>query len=140
VTATPGQSQGAAGTTIGTVTVTETGTPSCTVEGYPSLARFSSTGAPVPVTVVHGLTVNLSGPATQPPSAVTLAPNQPVEFTFEYSDVPTGSETTCASSATLSVTLPGAPSASAPFPLAMAPCNNGTIDVSPVYAATSTSG
>jgi hypothetical protein len=136
VTATPGQSQGAAGTIVGTITLTPVGSATCTMEGYPVLARFSSSGASVPITGVNGLTVNLSGPATQPPSVVTLTSGQQAEFTFEYSDVPTGNETQCASSSTVTVTPPGATTASAQVPLTMAPCNNATVDVSPVYAAT----
>jgi len=136
VTATPGQSQGAAGTIVGTITLAPVGSATCTMEGYPALARFSSSGATVPITVVDGLTVNLSGPPTQPPSVVTLASGQQAEFTFEYSDVVTGSETQCASSASVTVTPPGAATASPQIPLTMAPCNNGAVEVSPVYAAT----
>jgi len=135
VTATPGQSQGAAGTIVGTITLAPVGSATCTMEGYPALARFSSSGATVPITVVDGLTVNLSGPPTQPPSVVTLASGQQAEFTFEYSDVVTGNETSCTSSSTVTVTPPGASTASAQVPLTMAPCNNGTVEVSPVYAA-----
>jgi hypothetical protein len=138
VTATAGQSQGAAGTIIGTITLTAVGSATCTTLGYPSLARFSASGAPVPVTVVHGLTVNLSGPAVQPPSPVTLTSSRQGEFTYQYSDVPTGSETTCASSATVSVTVPGGSSGSPPAPLTMAPCDNSTVEVSPIYAAPTT--
>jgi hypothetical protein len=136
VTATPGQTQGAAGTIVGTISVAPVGTATCTMEGYPTLARFSASGATLPITVVDGLTVNLSGPPTQPPSPLTLSSGQQAEFTFEYSDVVTGSETSCASSTTLSVTTPGASVASAQVPLTMAPCNNATVEVSPVYAAT----
>lgn len=136
VTATPGQTQGAAGTIVGTITLAAVGGATCTMEGYPALARFSATGAAVPTTVVDGLTVNLSGPPTQPPSVVTLTSTQQAEFTFEYSDVTTGTETSCATSTTLSVTPPGAKAPSSPVPLTMAPCSNGTIEVSPVYAAT----
>jgi len=136
VTATPGQSQGAAGTIVGTITLAPVGSATCTMEGYPALARFSSSGATVPITVVNGLTVNLSGPPTQPPSVVTFTSGQQAEFTFEYSDVPTGNETQCASSSAVTVTPPGATTASAQIPLTMAPCNNGTVEVSPVYAAT----
>jgi hypothetical protein len=136
VTATPGQTQGAAGTIIGTITVAEVGTGTCTMMGYPALARFGAGGASVPITLVHGITVNLSGPATQPPTLVTLTSTQQAEFTFQYNDVTTGTETSCATSTTLSVTTPGATRASAPIPLTMAPCNNGTVEVSPVYAAT----
>jgi hypothetical protein len=137
VTATVGQTQGAAGTVVGTITITPVGVATCTMEGYPVLARFGSSGASVPITMVNGLTVNLSGPPTQPPSVVTLTSGQQAEFTFQYNDVVTGNETSCASSSTISVTPPGASAASAPVPLTMAPCNNATVEVSPVYAASS---
>ena len=54
VTATPGQTQGAAGTIVGTITMTPVGSATCTMEGYPVLARFSSSGATVPITIVNG--------------------------------------------------------------------------------------
>jgi hypothetical protein len=136
VSATPGQVQGAAGTIIGTITLSEVGSGTCTINGYPSLARFSSSGATVATTLVHGLTVNLSGPPSQPPALVTLTPSQQAEFTFQFSDVVTGSETSCAVSSSLTVTPPGATSPSAPVTLAISACNNGTVEVSPVYAAT----
>jgi hypothetical protein len=135
VSATPGQTQGAAGTIIGTVTLSEVGTGTCTIEGYPTLTRFNASGNSVTTTVVQGLTVNLSGPPSQPPALVTLSPTKQAEFTFQFSDVVTGSETSCAVSTTLSVTTPGATKASAPVPLSISACNNGTVEVSPVYAA-----
>ncbi len=46
ITASPGQGQGAAGTITGFVTVTNTGTSPCTVNGYPTMALFSGSGAP----------------------------------------------------------------------------------------------
>ncbi|HEX3793712.1 MAG TPA: DUF4232 domain-containing protein [Acidimicrobiales bacterium] len=131
-----GQTQGAAGTIVGTVTLSPVGVSTCTLVGYPTLIRYSSTGAVVPVHVVDGLTVNLSGPATQPAAQVTLTASQPAEFTFQYSDVQTGSETTCAASSTLAVVTPGQTKGSAPFALAMSPCSGGTVEVSPFYAAT----
>ena len=117
--------------------MTPVGSATCTMEGYPVLARFSSSGASVPITIVNGLTVNLSGPPTQPPAVVTLTSGQQAEFTFEYNDVVTGNETSCATSTTVTVTPPGASVASAQVPLTMAPCNNATVEVSPVYAASS---
>jgi hypothetical protein len=136
VSATPGQAQGAAGTIIGTITLSEVGSGTCTMEGYPTLTRFNSSGNSVVTTLVQGLTVNLSGPPSQPPTVVTLTPTQQAEFTFQYSDVVTGSETSCAISTTVSVTTPGATKASAPVPLSISACNNGAVEVSPVYAAT----
>jgi hypothetical protein len=135
VTATPGQTQGAAGTIVGTVTLAEVGAGSCTIDGYPTLARFSASGASVPTTMVHGLTISASGPASEPPSVIALSSTQQAEFTFQYSDVITGTETTCPTSTTLSVTTPGATSPSAPISLSMTACNNGTVNVSAVYAS-----
>jgi Protein of unknown function (DUF4232) len=135
VSGTPGQIQGAAGTIIGTITLSEVGTGTCTINGYPTLVRFNSSGSTVVTTLVHGLSVNQSGPASQPPAPVTLTPTQKAEFTFQYSDVVTGSETSCAVSSTLTVTTPGATSASAPITLSISACNTGTVEVSPVYAA-----
>lgn len=136
LTAAANQTQGAAGTIVGTISLTNPGTGSCTILGYPMLFRFDSSGTPVAAIVDHGLTVNVSGPATQAPTLVTLAPNHTAEFTYQYSDVPTGSEATCASSTTLSVTTPGMQNETTPVPLTMAPCTGGTIEVSPIYAAT----
>jgi Protein of unknown function (DUF4232) len=136
VTATVGQIQGAAGTIVGTITLAEVGSGTCTMLGYPSVTRFNASGAVVPTTVVNGLTVNLSGPPSQPPVLVTLSATQQAEFTFQYSDVTTGTETSCATSTTASVTSPGATAASAPVALMATACNNGTVNVSPVYAAT----
>jgi Protein of unknown function (DUF4232) len=137
VTVTPGQTQGAAGTIIGTVTVAAAGTGTCTIMGYPNLTRYSSSGAVVPTTVVQGLTTHIAGPPSQPPALVTVSSSQKAAFTFQYSDVVTGSETSCAISSTVSVTTPGATTASSPVPLSISACNNGTVDVSPIYAATS---
>jgi hypothetical protein len=39
-------------------------------------------------------------------------------------------------SSTVSVTTPGATSPSAPVPLSISACNNGTVYVSPLYAST----
>jgi hypothetical protein len=135
VSAIPGQVQGAAGTIVGTITLSEVGTGTCTINGYPSLTRFNSSGGVVTTTLVHGLTVNQSGPASQPPALVTLTPTQQAEFTFQYSDVVTGTETSCAVSSSVSITTPGATMPSSPVTLAISACNNGTVEVSPVYAA-----
>jgi hypothetical protein len=136
VSAAAGATQGAAGTIIGTITLSVATSEPCTIMGYPTMALFASGGTALPVTMMDGLTINDPGPATQPATLVTLSPTQKAEFTYQYSDVTTGNETSCASSATASVTTPGAKAASTPIPFSAAPCANGTIHVSPVYAAT----
>jgi Domain of unknown function (DUF4232) len=134
ISASAGQSQGAAGTITGVVTLTNTGPSSCTANGYPVVALFSGSGAPLTVTMVNGLSVSLSPPANAPPSAVVLAPSSSAQFAYQYSDVPSGNETSCPASEMARVTMPGSSSASPSFALAIAPCANGTVRVSPVYA------
>ena len=110
------------------------GTTSCTADGYPKIALFSGSGAPLTVTIVNGLSVSLSPAASAPPSPVTVAPSSTAQFAYQYSDVPVGAQTSCPGSESATVNLPGATAPSPTFALAIAPCNNGTIRVSPVYA------
>jgi len=135
ITASPGQSQGAAGTITGVITVTNSGPSACTADGYPTMALLSGSGAPLTVTIVNGLSVNLSPPANASPSSVVVAPSSTAQFAYQFSDVPVGAETSCASSEMATVTMPGATTPSSTFALAIAPCSNGTIRVSPVYAS-----
>jgi len=134
ITGAPGQGQGAAGTITGVITVTNAGTSPCTVDGYPKVALFSGSGAPLTVTMVNGLSVTVSTAANAPPSSFSVAPSSTAQFAYQFSDVPVGSETSCPTSESASVTMPGATTASPNFQLAIGPCGNGTIKVSPVYA------
>ncbi len=118
------------------ITVTNAGTSPCTVDGYPAMALFSGSGAPLTVTLVNGLSVSISTPANAPPSSFSVAPSSTAQFAYQFSDVPVGSETSCPTSESASVTMPGATTASPAFQLAIDPCGNGTIRVSPVYAGT----
>ncbi len=135
ITASAGQSQGAAGTITGVVTVTNTGPTTCTVNGYPTMGLYSGSGAPLTVTMVNGLSVNLSPPANAGPASVTIAPSATAQFAYQFSDVPVGSETSCPSSEQASTVMPDATTSSPAFALAIAPCGNGTIRVSPLYKA-----
>jgi Domain of unknown function (DUF4232) len=135
VSAAAGGTQGAAGTITGVVTVTNTGATACSADGYPTVGLFSGSGAPLTVTMVNGLSVSLSPPANAPPTSVPLAPSGTAQFSYQISDVPVGNETSCPASETARVTMPGATSPSPAFALAIAPCANGTVRVSPVYAS-----
>ena len=84
--------------------------------------------------MVNGLSVTLSPPANAAPSSVAVAPSSTAQFAYQYSDVPTGSRDE------LSHLRDGRRHAArgnhvlvASFALSIAPCNNGTIRVSPVY-------
>jgi hypothetical protein len=133
ISASAGQRMGAAGTITGVITLTNTGGSTCIMNGYPVMALFSGSGAPLVVTMTDGLTVHLSPAANGPPAAVSVPPSGTAQFAFEYSDVPVGSETSCSSSEVAETTAPGARVPSPNFALAADPCDNGTIRVSPVY-------
>ena len=135
ISASAGGAQGAAGTITGLVTVTNTGSTSCTVNGYPTMALYSGSGAPITVTMVNGLTVSISAQANAAPTTVSIAPSSTAQFAYQFSDVPVGAETSCPTSEQASVTMPGSTTASGSFALAIAPCGNGTIHVSPLYKA-----
>jgi len=116
------------------VTVTNAGASPCVANGYPTVALFSGSGAPLTVTMVNGLSVTLSPAAADAaPTPVTLAPASVAQFAYQYSDVPVGSETSCPASEMARVTMPGATTPSPDFALAIGPCDNGTVRVSPVY-------
>jgi hypothetical protein len=134
ITAAAGPSSGAAGTITGVVNVTNTGGSTCTVDGYPKIALFSGSGAPLTVTVVDGLTVSVTPQSSAQPIAFALAPSASAQFAYQYSDVPVGNETNCPSSEQASVTMPSATTASPTFAFSATPCNHGTVRVSAVYA------
>jgi hypothetical protein len=133
ISAAVGQGQGAAGTITGVITVTNTGTTACGVDGYPTVALYSGSGAPLTVTMVNGLTVSISPQANASPSPATIAPSGTAQFAYQFEDVPVGNQTSCPTSEQGTTTMPGASTSSGYFAFAISPCNNGTIKVSPVY-------
>jgi hypothetical protein len=106
----------------------------CTLFGYPGMQLLDVAGHFLPTNVIRG-----GGPlfdnaqANLGPSTVVLAPQRKAAFSFSYSDVPVGNETSCPTSTSALVTPPG-DFTSATVALAIAPCGGGTIHVSPVYA------
>ena len=125
---------GAAGTISLVVRMQNTSTKACTLNGYPGMQLLSAQGSPIPTNVVRGGVAGTpSGPAAKPAALVTLAPSGYAAFTLSYEDVPTGTETTCPSSAKAQVTPPN-DTAYAVVTLQIQPCSGGTVHVSPVYA------
>ena len=57
--------------------------------------------------MVNGLSVTISSAANAPPSSFSLAPSSAAQFAYQYSDVPVGSETSCPTSESATVTMPG---------------------------------
>jgi hypothetical protein len=132
------QGQGAAGTVYASITLTRTGTGSCTVKGFPVLTLHDDKGALLAINQIDLGTA--TGPvrfqpvkSNQAPTTVTLASGSSTNFSFAYNDVQTGN-TACESAVTLNVqfTTSGTSVAVTPtYPLQ--PCDNGKIWVSPFY-------
>jgi hypothetical protein len=101
------------------------------------MALFGSSGAPLTVTVVDGLSVSYAQApkANGAPATTTIGPSATAQFVYQFSDVVTAGETSCPTSVSASVTVPGATTASPNFHLAIAPCNHGTIRVSPLFSS-----
>jgi hypothetical protein len=125
-------SSGAAGTIETTVALKSTSATPCVLGGFPGLQMLGATGASIPTTVVR--TGNYSFTAMAP-TTVTVAPGQAVVFNIGYSDVPSGSETSCPTSASLEVTPPNATDQLV-MSAQLGPCDNGTLVVSPVFSPT----
>ncbi len=131
---TVGQGNGAAGQIEETVTMTNTSSITCTLAGYPGMQLYDSAGNTIPTTVVRGQQQFGPAAANQAPTLVSLPKGSSAAFTLHYEDVPVGNETSCPQSASAHITPPD-DFVSATVPLMIAPCNNGTVHVSPVYPA-----
>ena len=84
------QSSGAAGTIAVSIAVRNISPAACTLHGFPRL-RLLNAGGPLPTYVVHGGLAILQRPVT----TINLAPGARASLLVAYSDVPSGSETTC---------------------------------------------
>jgi hypothetical protein len=124
--------QGAAGTIFQTLALTNTSGLACTLDGFVSVQMLDAANNPLPTVGVPGGGMLGGRPG---PSSFVLAPGAASQFVIAWSDVPVGGETTCPMAATLLVIPPGD---TTPLDVAglsgIAPCNSGTIDISPLRA------
>jgi hypothetical protein len=133
------QGQGAAGTVYASITLTKTTSGSCTIKGWPTLTLQDRLGAVLPSSTVDvpsaGSTKTfLDSRANHSPGLVTVQNGATTTFSLAYSDVPTGTETTCPSAQSVSVALTKNGSTVAVTPqYPPAPCNHGLVWVSPFY-------
>jgi hypothetical protein len=122
-------SSGAAGTMEITVVFRNISSTTCVLGGYPGGQMLDTQGTQIPTTVVRGGSLPFTNLA---PSVVTLGPGGVAYFNLGFSDVPTGTETTCPRAVSLIVTPPGAYD-HVTIAVAIAPCANGLLTVSPVF-------
>lgn len=132
------EGQGAAGTITASVTLTKTTPGWCSMKGWPVLTLQDKTGA-----VLHSSTVDTSTnppvqyqapAAAQAPALLTLLQGSNASFSLAYSDVPTGSETSCPAAVTMSVQIAvGGTTVGVTPQYPLEPCDNGQIYASPFY-------
>jgi hypothetical protein len=124
--------QGAAGTLFDTLALTNTSGLACTLNGFVGVQMLDAANAPLPTLGVPGGGMLGGRPG---PSPFVLAPGAASQFVIAWSDVPVGGETSCPMATTIQVTPPGE---TTPLDVAglsgIAPCNSGTIDISPLRA------
>jgi len=123
------ESQGAAGTILDVLQLTNTSGTTCTLNGYVTVQLLDASNAPMTTNDVPGGGFFMGFPG---PSLVMLAPGAGAPFGVFWSDVPTGAETTCPTSMSQLITPPGQTTALSITGVTMAPCNSGTINVGPI--------
>ena len=134
-----GLSQGAAGTIYTSFTLTKTTPGSCTLKGWPLLGLESRTGATLPERTVEVPAAGnpgsfLTPAANRAPTTLTLQQGSKTSFSVAFSDVTTGTETTCPTAAVVLVgTGVGASTTSISLTYPIQPCNHGTLIASPFY-------
>jgi hypothetical protein len=122
----------AAGNIYQSVSLTNTSGATCWLYGFPGLLMLDAADRPMPTHVVR-----IDGPTfpgiSPTPQRVMLAPGASAPFFMHTGNVPSGGESTCPQSKTLLVTPPDE-THQLRVADQMAPCQGGTIDVSPVLA------
>jgi hypothetical protein len=128
MTASQGQSDSAAGRIVYAMVLTNTGSQSCTLDGYPTVTLVDS-GGDLSTTQNDGNDGATSVSTT--PLLVTLAAGDAASFVLQYSGVPTGTQT-CPTATQLQIVLPGG-GGTVLASTNIAPCG-GDLYISPVRA------
>jgi len=121
--------EGGAGVLETTIALRNTGTVTCTLDGYPGLLLLSSSGTQLATDARDGGSLAFESVA---PSSVSLAPGGDAYFNIGYSEVPSGGESTCPAATGLEVTPPGA-TTHLVVAVHMAPCGGGQLHESALF-------
>ncbi len=122
--------QGGAGVLELTVALRNGGGSTCTLNGYAGLQLVGAGGSQLETTVHQGGPLAFESVA---PTTVTLAAGQRAYLNIGFSDVPSGSTTTCPTATTLQLVPPG-DSGHLSVPVQIQPCGGNLVE-SAVFAA-----
>ena len=99
-----GGQSGAAGTILGFIQLKNTGGVTCTLYGYIGMGLLDANKHPLPSNIVRG--GGMGSEKQLPKTLVTLAPGQVAHVEYSFSDVPSGTATSCPTSTYVQITPP----------------------------------
>jgi len=99
-----GGQSGAAGTILGFIQLKNTGGVTCTLYGYIGIGLLDANKHPLPSNIVRG--GGMGSEKQLPKTLVTLAPGQVAHVEYSFSDVPSGTATSCPTSTYVQITPP----------------------------------
>jgi Protein of unknown function (DUF4232)/Caspase domain len=121
-----------AGHIVEAIQLKNTASAPCSFYGFVGMQMLDRSSNPLPTRVVRNGGIFARQAAG--PSQVIVGPNTSAFFSLSWSDVPVGSET-CPLASQLIVTPPDEVDTVRMSNVALAPCNGGEIDVTPVVAS-----
>ncbi|MHB8262183.1 MAG: DUF4232 domain-containing protein [Acidimicrobiales bacterium] len=129
----------AAGTVGEGFTLKNVSSTTCTVDGYPDIQLYNSSGNAMATTTIRN---GSSGFTAQTPAALTVSPGSEASFNIGFSGASSSpSSGTCSSSSQIAIALP---QGTFHYPSLLTvndsidPCNGGTLYVSAFYSGPST--
>jgi hypothetical protein len=128
-------SSGAAGTVQATFDVTDIAGTGCTLDGYPQLQLLDANDVPIASTTIDAGTSFTPAQANLAPKRLRIGAGDEATFVLQFTDVPAGTQGTCLEASSLNVYPPGSSTASI-VTYGFAPCDAGTVHVSPFFVTT----
>jgi len=123
--------EGGAGVLETTIALRNTGSITCTLDGYPGLMLLGAGNAQLATDAVDGGPLAFESVS---PSLVSLAKGATAYFNVGFSDVPSGGESSCPSATGLQIIPPGA-TEHLVVPMQLQPCNGGQLHESAIFGA-----
>jgi hypothetical protein len=122
--------QGAAGTFEVTFGLRNGSSVTCPLSGYPGIQLIDAAGADIPTTTNRGGSLSFTD---FPAAAVSVGAGATAYFNLAYSDVPTGTESSCPVAAVVQAIPPNTSAALRVSGQQFMVCDDGTVTVSPVF-------